>query len=204
MAGDAPPVPGEGEWVSRAPQRRVGVFALVAGAVLALDIVTKVLVVAEFEGREPVRVLGGVAYLQVIRNPGAAFSMASGLTVVFALFAIGVVVALLCIAPRLRSAWWATALGLAFAGASGNLVDRLFRAPGPLRGHVVDFVSVLRPDAGFFPIFNVADAAISCGAALVVLLTLWGRHYDGTVARAVWQRSGPDQDTSAGTAGERA
>jgi signal peptidase II len=188
----------------RSPHRQLGVFTLVAAAVLGLDVVTKVLVVSELEGRAPVRVLGGLAYLQVTRNPGAAFSMASGLTVVFALFAVGVVVALVWIAPRLRSTLWATALGLALAGASGNLVDRLFRAPGPLRGHVVDFVSVLRPDAEFFPIFNVADAAITCGAALVVLLSLLGRHYDGTVVPAVWKRPDPDRDTPTGTAGEQA
>jgi signal peptidase II len=188
----------------RSPHRQLGVFTLVAAAVLGLDVVTKVLVVSELEGRAPVRVLGGLAYLQVTRNPGAAFSMASGLTVVFALFAVGVVVALVWIAPRLRSTLWATALGLALAGASGNLVDRLFRAPGPLRGHVVDFVSVLRPDAEFFPIFNVADAAITCGAALVVLLSLLGRHYDGTVVPAMWKRSDPDRDTPTGAAGEQA
>ncbi|MEQ4205250.1 signal peptidase II [Actinopolymorpha sp. B17G11] len=191
MAGDATPAPVEGEPANLTARRRLGVFSLVAGGVLGLDIVTKVLAVLHLEGREPVRVLGGLAYLQVIRNPGAAFSMASGLTVVFALFAVAVVVALGWIAPKVRSALWAVALGLALAGASGNLVDRLFRAPGPLRGHVVDFVSLLRPDAGFFPIFNVADAAISCGAALVVLLTLLGRSYDGTVVRSGWRRSDP-------------
>lgn len=162
------------------PQRRVVLLACVAAVVLALDIVSKVIVVSTLEDHAPVRILGGAVYLQLIRNPGAAFSMATGMTWVLALVAIAVVVALIWFAGRLRSVGWAIGLGLVLAGALGNLVDRIFRAPGPLRGHVVDFISVFAPNAEVWPVFNVADSSICVGGALIVLLSLLGRDYDGT------------------------
>lgn len=146
---------------------------------LACDVVTKVIAVAQLQGREPLKLLGGSVYLVLFRNPGAAFSMATGLTWLLTLVAIGVVVAIVRLAPRLRSTGWAFGLGLVLGGATGNLVDRLFRAPGPLRGHVVDFVSVFAADGSFFPVFNVADSAIVCGGVLLVLMALTGRDYDG-------------------------
>ncbi|GHF75909.1 signal peptidase II [Amycolatopsis bartoniae] len=162
------------------PKRRVVLLACVAVVALALDIVTKALVVANLAGQAPVKVLGGLAYLQLVRNPGAAFSMATGLTWVFAIVAIGVVVTLVWFAGRLRSPGWAVGLGLVLAGALGNLIDRIFRAPGPLRGHVVDFISVFAPNAQVWPVFNVADSCICVGGVLIVLLSLLGRDYDGT------------------------
>lgn len=170
----------ESAGIAEPPRRRVLLLALVAAIALLADIVTKVIVVSTLEGHEPVKVLGGLAYLQLIRNPGAAFGMATGLTWVFAVVAIGVVVALLYFAPRLRSAWWAFGLGLVLAGALGNLIDRLFRAPGVMRGHVIDFISVFAPNAEVWPIFNVADSCICVGGVLIVLLSLIGVEYDGT------------------------
>ena len=52
-------------------------------------------------------------------------------------------------------------------GALGNLVDRIFRAPGPLQGHVVDIVSLFAPDGSVWPVFNLADSAIVCGGVLL-------------------------------------
>jgi len=165
------------------PKRRVGLLAVVAVVAFALDLTTKAIVTSTLEGHEPVRVLGGLVYLQLVRNPGAAFSMATGMTWVLALVATAVVVALIWFAGRLRSVGWAIGLGLILAGAFGNLMDRFFRAPGVLRGHVVDFISVFSPNGEAFPVFNVADSCITCGAILVVLLSLLGRDYDGTVRR---------------------
>jgi signal peptidase II len=165
------------------PARRAWVLLVVAILALALDILTKALVVANLEGHPPIRLLGGLLYLDVIRNSGAAFSMATGLTWVLSLIAVVVVVAIIWVAPRLRSIGWAIGLGLVLAGALGNLVDRIFRAPGPLRGHVVDFVSVFGPDGSYYPIFNLADSAICVGGVLIVLMALFGRDYDGGVAR---------------------
>ena len=165
------------------PARRFAVLAVVAPVALAPDIVTKVLMVANQEGKPPIRLLGGLVYLDVIRNSGAAFSMATGMTWILSLIAVAVVVALVVVAPRLRSTGWAIGLGLVLAGALGNLIDRIFRSPGPLRGHVVDFVSVFGPYAKYFAVFNVADSCICVGGALIVLMAILGRDYDGGVAR---------------------
>jgi signal peptidase II len=167
--------------VSRNP--RVRLLAAIAVLVLVLDFVTKTLAVANLEGREPVRILGGLIYLQLLRNPGAAFSMATGMTWVLSLIAIGVVVAIVWIMPKLRSVGWAIGLGLVLAGALGNLSDRIFRAPGPLRGHVVDYVSLFAPNGARFAVFNLADSAITVGGALIVLMALLGRDYDGGSTR---------------------
>jgi signal peptidase II len=165
------------------PPRRGIWVVLVAVVVLIADVVTKVVVVATLEGAAPVRLLGGAVYLQLVRNPGAAFSMATGMTWVLSLVAASVVVAIIWIMPKLRSVGWAIGLGLVLAGALGNLSDRVFRAPGALRGHVVDFVSVFGPNAEYFPVFNVADSAIVCGGTLIVLLALLGKDYDGRTTR---------------------
>lgn len=157
-------------------------LAALAALVLALDVVTKVVAVAQLEGREPVAVLGGLVYLQLLRNPGAAFSLATGYTWVLSIIMIAVIVVIVRVARRLRSAGWAVALGLVLGGALGNLTDRLFRAPGPLEGHVVDFVSLFAPDGRIWPVFNVADSSIVSGGILLVLLALTGRELDGTRA----------------------
>ncbi|MET0234944.1 MAG: signal peptidase II [Kibdelosporangium sp.] len=161
------------------PPRRAAILLSTAVVVFALDLVTKVVALAQLEGKEPVRALGGLVYLQIVRNPGAAFSIATGMTWVLALVAIGVVVAIIWILPKLRSTGWAIGLGLVLAGALGNLVDRFFRAPGPLRGHVIDFVSLFGPNGEHWPVFNVADSAIVVGGISIVLLSLLGHEYDG-------------------------
>lgn len=166
-----------------APPRRLAILIAVALLALALDIVSKILVVAHLEGRPAVTVIPGFLYFDVSRNPGAAFSMATGMTWVFSLVALGVAVAIIWISPRLRSIGWAIGLGLVLAGALGNLTDRIFREPGPLRGHVVDFISVFKPWGSAFAIFNLADSSITVGAILIVLMAMLGKDYDGGIAR---------------------
>lgn len=168
-----PPAPGG---------RRLPVFAGVATVVLALDVVSKALVVSHLTDRTPLRVLGGVLYLQETRNSGAAFSLGTGFTAVLTLIAIVIVVVILRVARRLRSTAWAVALALVLGGALGNLVDRLFRAPGVGRGHVVDWISAFGPDGAKWPIFNLADSSIVGGVVLLGLLTLRGVNIDGTRA----------------------
>jgi signal peptidase II len=150
--------------------------------VLVLDLVTKVLVVATIEPGEDIRLLGGLVYLTSLRNLGAAFSFAQGATIVFSLIAVGVSVVIVRTARRLFSTGWATALGLVLGGALGNLVDRVFRDPGFLRGGVVDFISVFAPDGRVWPVFNVADSAIVCGGILGALLAVRGIEFDGSRA----------------------
>jgi signal peptidase II len=69
--------------------------------------------------------------------------------------------------PRLRHSGWAVALGLLCAGVAGNLTDRIFRSPGVLRGHVVDFLQL-----PYWPIFNVADMCITAAAVMVIVLAV--------------------------------
>lgn len=154
---------------------RMRMLVAIAATILVLDLVTKVIAVRFIDPGDPIEVVGDVVRLTLIRNPGAAFSMATGMTWLLTLVAIGVVIGVVKIGRTMRSPWWALGLGLVLGGALGNLIDRLFRAPGPLQGHVVDFVSV-----GWWPVFNVADSAIVCGAILLVALTLFGLNPDGT------------------------
>jgi len=161
------------------PPRRAWLVVIVAPIVLAADLVTKQLALSGLTGQQPVRVLGGLFYLQIVRNPGAAFGMATGMTWVLTLIALAVVVGIIWVMPKLRSVGWAIGLSLVLAGAVGNLVDRFTRAPGALRGHVVDFLSPFAPNGDVFPVFNVADSSIVCGGILIVLMALLGRDYDG-------------------------
>ncbi|MES9540273.1 signal peptidase II [Actinomadura sp. NPDC000600] len=147
----------------------------VALAALAADIVSKTIVVATLQDRAPVRLLGGLLTLRETRNSGAAFSIGTGYTFVFTLIACGVVVAILRTARNLRSVPWAICLGLLLGGAIGNLIDRLLRAPAPLKGHVVDWIQLPH-----WPVFNLADSAIVCGGVLAVLLAARGLQVDGT------------------------
>ena len=151
-------------------------LAGVAVFVLATDIVTKALVVAHLRPDEPVHLIGNVLMLWLTRNPGAAFSVGTGETVVFTVIAFGVVIYIARTARKLYSLGWAVALGLLLGGAMGNLGDRIFRAPGLFRGDVVDWIAVTR----YYPIFNVADSAIVCGGILTVILALRGYRLDGT------------------------
>lgn len=166
--------------VDAAPRpRRTLLLTITALTALVADLVSKVVVVETLQNNPPVKILGGLFYLVHTRNTGAAFSMASGFTVVLTLIAIGVVVFIVRVSRRLYSTGWAIALGLVLGGASGNLIDRLFREPGPLRGGVVDFLSLLDPVSPPFPVFNLADSALVVGVCLAVLLELRGYRIDG-------------------------
>src|SRR6516165_2811710 len=124
------------------PPRRLRLLLSVAAVVLTLDIVTKVLAVKLLPPGQPVSIIGDTVTWTLVRNSGAAFSMATGYTWVLTLIATIVVGGIFWMGRRLVSPWWAVGLGMILGGAMGNLVDRFFRAPGPLRGHVVDFLSV--------------------------------------------------------------
>jgi len=146
---------------------------LTAVLVLVADIVSKVIVVATLSDRAPVHLVGTVLELTETRNAGAAFSVGTGATIVFTGVAVAVVVVIARTARRLRSRGWAVALGLLLGGALGNLTDRVFRAPGPLRGQVVDWIQLPH-----WPVFNLADSAIVVGGVLAVVLSLRGIELD--------------------------
>ncbi|CCQ16194.1 Lipoprotein signal peptidase 1 [Rhodococcus sp. AW25M09] len=146
----------------------------IAAVILLFDLLTKILVVHFVKPGNPIEIFGDVVTLRLVRNPGAAFSMATGMTWLLTVVAVAVVIGVIKIGRTLRSPWWALGLGLVLGGALGNLIDRFFRAPGPFQGHVVDFVSV-----GWWPVFNVADSSIVCGAILLVALSLFGFEPNG-------------------------
>lgn len=154
----------------------IPILVAVAVAAYLADVLSKVLVVATMEPGERISVIGDFLTFRLARNSGAAFSMATGYTWVLSIVALSVVVGIVIYAKRLGSLGWVIGLGLVLGGALGNLTDRIFRSPGPLRGHVVDFIQV----GSWWPTFNLADSAVVCGAILLVILTLLGYDYDGT------------------------
>jgi signal peptidase II len=174
-------LPAAGTASGRSPRTRL--LAGVAAAVFAVDLVSKLVVVAVLSGRPPLRLLGGAVYLTEARNTGAAFSFAEGATVLFTLIAVVVVIVIVRASRRLFSTGWAVTLGLVLGGAVGNLSDRVFRDPGFLRGGVVDFISLFDPYGRVWPIFNAADSAIVCGGVLGALLAFRGVEFDGSRSR---------------------
>lgn len=161
---------------------------LVAALVLAADAITKALVVVHLRPGEPVHVLGDILMFNLLRNPGAAFSVGTGNTIVFTAIAAIVIVFIVRTARNLRSLGWAITLGLLLGGAMGNLADRVFRAPGVFRGDVVDWIELTR----YWPVFNLADSAIVCGGILTVLLATFGQHMDGTRAERAERAERPE------------
>ena len=162
--------------------RRYAAAAFAVGAaVCAVDVVSKIVVVADMSGRPPMPLLGGLITLQLYRNAGAAFGVGPSFTAIYALVAAAVLAAILRVSGRLQSWLWAVALGLVLGGAAGNLADRLFRWPGPMRGWVIDWIKL-----PYFPeTFNIADSALTVGVALIVLASIrWqlGREAVGTTA----------------------
>jgi signal peptidase II len=161
---------------------RVGITALlllvgVAITVYGVDQVSKQFVVTTLAEGEVVPVLGNVLQWQFVRNPGAAFSIASGMTWIFTILAAGVITFIIWFARRIRSIAWALVFGLLLGGVLGNLTDRLFREPGFGIGHVIDFISTpwLIP-----AIYNVADIAIVSSMVLFMILTIRGVGLDGS------------------------
>jgi signal peptidase II len=182
--GGAQPLPSTAIGVRRA----VLTLVAVAAGIIALDSATKEWATNSLEGHAPVRLLGGLVYLSFTRNSGAAWSIGSDYTFIFPIFAIGVAIWIFWTARKLRSLPWAIALGLVLGGAMGNLVDRLLRSPGGISGHVVDFLSLFGPYGQRFPIFNVADMALTFGVALAIVLEFTGRMRDGSRVPRVGQK----------------
>ena len=174
-------------------RRRPLVLALLALAavVLVVDQLTKVWAVQSLTEGVRTPLVGDLLGLTLLYNPGAALSIATGMTWVLTLAAATVSVVILRVANRLGSRGWAVGLGLLLGGAVGNLVDRLFREPGVGRGHVVDFIAY-----GELFVGNVADIAIVAAAGLIVLLSLRGIGVDGT--RAEPSGAGAGAGTDAG------
>jgi signal peptidase II len=143
------------------------VFAVVAVAAYAVDLGTKLLAVRRLTEGDPVDVVGSWLRLDLVRNPGAAFSTGTSYTLLLSVIAVIAAATVLRYGRRLGDRTWAIALGLLLAGVCGNLTDRVFREPGFMRGHVVDFLELPH-----WPVFNVADMLIDV-AVLLILLQTW-------------------------------
>lgn len=158
---------------SAKPTRR-RLLLLAAGSIFVVDVGTKMLAVGLLRPGHAVPLLGNWLVCELTRNSGAALSMAADRTVMLTLVVFSVAAGIAWIGAHVRSPWWALGLGTILGGAAGNLVDRLFRAPGPLRGHVVDFLAV-----GPMPVFNVADLAVLAGVVWLIALSLSGFPFNG-------------------------
>lgn len=164
----------------RAPRRRhlVALLTTLTVAVLLVDQLTKAWAIDALASGDRVDVIGDLLGLRLLFNPGAALSIATGMTWLLTLVALGVVVVIVRSARRLGSTAWAVALGLLLGGALGNLWDRMLREPGFARGHVVDFIAY-----GDLFVGNVADVAIVVAAGMIMVLAATGVHLDGTRER---------------------
>jgi signal peptidase II len=180
------PAPSD-EGRARVSVRALVLLGVVAAGILALDQFAKYLIVSNLEVGEIVPVLGELLQFHFVKNSGAAFSLASGFTWILSIVAVGVIVAIIVFAKRIKSTAWAWMIGLLLGGALGNVTDRLFREPSFGMGHVIDFLQIW----GFPAIFNIADVAICTGMGLFLLLTLRGVRLDGTKASETIERITP-------------
>jgi signal peptidase II len=159
-------------------RRRLGVLLGVAVLAYSADLISKIAVVATMNEGRAAHSLGGVVTFRLIRNPGAAFGLGVGVTIVFTLITTVVIAAILRTSRRLGSLPWAITLGLLLGGALGNLTDRIARSPSPFRGHVIDFIEV--PS---WPIFNLADSSICVAGAMMVVLAFRNVPLEGGARR---------------------
>jgi signal peptidase II len=137
-----------------------------AALVVATDQLSKQLVL-RYLREGPLDLAGGVLTLRLTYNSGGAFGLLQGLPGLFLVATLAIVVAILVWARRLEEHRWLLPLGLILGGGLGNVWDRLFRGS---QGRVVDFV-----DLHFWPVFNLADAAIVVGIGLLFLLSARGQ-----------------------------
>ncbi len=147
--------------------RRIALLS--AGVVVLADQLTKVWAVASLSD-QPIYLVDGFFRLALIRNPGAAFGLLEGAGSILALLAIAAAAIILMVIRKVERPVDGLALGLVLGGAVGNLIDRIVRDNGLLDGRVVDFL-----DFSFFPAFNLADTAITLGAALALWEALSAR-----------------------------
>jgi len=162
-------------------------FVGVAVTAYVVDVATKVWAMRHLADRGPVPLVGDLLQLNLVRNPGAAFSTGTRFTLAFSLLAIVAAIVVLVLARKVGDWLWAVAFGLLFAGIVGNLTDRIFRDPGPFRGHVVDFLELPH-----WPVFNVADMCINVAAVLIVIQSVRGVGLDGRRSHRAGSSLGDD------------
>ncbi len=143
---------------------------LTALVVLVVDQISKNWARDTLAGEPPREIIGTWLRFTYTENPGAAFSSFTGSGRIIGLIAIGVILFLVFLIGKSTRRTEVFALGLILGGALGNLTDRIFRGTGFLDGAVVDWI-----DWWFIPTFNIADAALNVGVAILLLAVLiWG------------------------------
>jgi signal peptidase II len=171
-----PPAESVGDRVPPGRRRRLlTLLTVLTVVVLAGDQLSKIWAEGNLVPGERTPLLGDLLGLSLVHNPGAALSIATGMTWVLTIVATVVVVVVVRASRRIGSLTWAIALGLLLGGALGNLVDRFLREPGVARGHVVDFIAYGNVFVG-----NVADIAIVVAAGLIIIASLRGIGLDGS------------------------
>lgn len=160
--------------LSSSRSRVLAVLIATAAGIVVVDQITKVWAVAVMQpriaaGEGPIYLLGPLLRLTYTENSGAAFGFGAGYTWVFTIVAVIVGVVIIRFSRTITSPAWAVALGGLLGGLLGNLIDRLTRPPSPGMGSVVDFLGL--PN---FPIFNVADMAITFAAIGMIFLAWRG------------------------------
>ena len=129
-------------------------YATKAWALIALD-------------NEPKKILGTLLQFTLVKNSGAAFNLAGSFTAIFSVIAVLVIATIVRYAHMITSRGWLTCAGLLLGGVLGNLTDRIFREPGFFIGHVVDWIQI-----PYWPVFNIADSAITVAALIAVIQTM--------------------------------
>lgn len=151
---------------------------VVAAAAFASDLGTKLWATSFLSEGETSPLLGSLITFQLIRNPGAAFSLGAGSAWIFTVLTVGVLGILIWYSRKVTSPVLAVILGLLAGGAVGNLADRLLRPPGFARGHVVDFLNY-----NDWFIGNVADIWIVVGAVGLFIYFVRDRDPSGGASR---------------------
>ncbi len=154
-------VPAEPERALPPVRRRTGLLLAVAASVLVLDQLTKAWALKALSDG-PIDLIGGIRF-NLTYNTAGAFGLGGAFIPFLALGAL-VLVIVMAVTGGTRRPALAVTVGLVLGGAVGNLADRVFRDPGLLKGAVVDFV-----DLRVWPIFNLADAAITSGCILLLI-----------------------------------
>ncbi len=148
----------------------------VALSIIFIDQLTKTLALEYLELYQPRPVIGELLQFTLAFNDRAAFSMGGANTWVLTIIASIVTLLLLWFGPKFKSKSWLLLAGIALGGVTGNLIDRIFREPSFANGHVVDFIQIPFD----FPIFNIADMAISSAAFVIALKVIRGEKFGGS------------------------
>ena len=147
-------------------RRAVQALLIIALAVIILDSASKSLALRTLSSN-PKELIGSFLQLQLTSNSGAAFSFAQSATIFFSLLSFLAIVAIYLFSKSITSSLWGIALGFLLGGISGNLLDRIFRAPFLLRGQVIDWIRLPH-----WPVFNLADTSIVISAVTISVLLI--------------------------------